>query len=871
MWRATWRSLPHRLGHLLLTALAVALGVGCLVALLGLNSMLRSTADGIVAGTTSDVTVVPAGSLTAGDAVATSALIPADVIAAIGKLPGVTAVHGQIRGGDVFPVDKDGQVLEGKLVPTIAGNYIPAAQTDDRPRIGIALGRAPKAAGEVAIDAETLTRTGLDVGQPITFARPGSSAPSRATIVGVLTLGSGRTAGATYAIFSDDGARALFLGGLAGWNGAWIEAAPKTDLPTLAAEVKELLPPGYEAIDGHRAATATQYQLHPLLGMLQLGLAVTGIIALLIAFALVRIGVAHLIAQRRPELARWRRLGAGRRMTSFVVTVELFVVGLLGSLLAVPVGLWLAGLVETLASNRGYTLGSGEPKLRAIETLLVVAGGTLLTLVASRSHIRAAVTAPPVPNRRTYASPVVRFGDSAWTGLGLVVVGVALLILVDRMPTLPRPPIWAIGGAIAIIAGAVMAVPVLGWPLVRLLGLAARLPLADAGRLAIRSITRNPARFTRTTAALVLGAGLVAAFGVLADSGRTSAAELVPQGMRGDLLVTSSGSGGFGRDVAVELAQVPGVTAVRSIGFRTALDDGSARRAVTADPADFQGVIGITVDEGRAPRAVDEVMLDAAFARSHDLGPGATWALRINQSDARVRVVGTYTTPPGTDGGDFATLRDTFVSRGVPDIDSIVSLTVSGKAASVQPAVRKVVADNPLLAVQTPQELGAAMGDRLAAVTTALDSVLQIVAVASIVGITAMLVGAATQRRRELRTLRAAGMEDWQLAAMVALEAVVMGTVGAVVGTAAGALAGWGLTLGLRESGYAVTEFEWGRLWGLVFLGLLVGLASAIVPTAWALWTSSDHRPRLPGVGWAPSQGSADRGAESAVSADPPT
>ena len=833
MWKFSLHSLRNRIWQLLLCLVAIVLGVAGVSAAVSLNALVRTTTEGVVAATAADITIVPAGSLAAADAVTSPPPLAPDTIAAIADLPGVQDAHGQIRGGVLFPITTDGVLLQPQLAPTITGSYLSAEPHGDLPAIAVTEGRVPTGDDEVAMDRPTLEVSGYTLGDVITFARTGPNAPIRSTVVGIVRLDRDRPAGASYALFSEAAARAHFLGGQAGFNSVWVDAGDDADVAALIEQIRPLIPSEYQIVDGDAVASATQFQLHPRLTVAQIGLWVAGGLLLVVAAALISSTTSSLVARRRGESAFLRRLGASPWRVSLPIITESLLLGLVGSAVGLPLGQGLAEQLNNIGRTHGLALGAVIPELSPPEAWLCIGIGVAIAVLAAHRHATAVSFTQSLEPRPTLPRPRLHFSDAAWTSVGLVVVGVGLLAVGTVVPNMPVPWVWAVLGATVVLVGVPIATPVLGAPLVRLIGLLGRPALRDVSTLSARNVDRHPARFAKAAAALVLGTGLVATFAILGASGRASAHHDLPQSVHGDLFITSIADGGFHREFASLVSALPGVEAVNAYGIQTALQGGEPRRVMVADPGVLEAVVDHEVIEGRPPAAADEVMLEAEHAASSDLERGDSFNLVINQQRVEVRVVGIFRTGRGVDLAELTAIRATFNGRGVADRDAFVavSLASGSPVAEVKREMTDLVGTNPLLRVQNMDELADARGESLAIIADTVESALTLLAWIAVVWITGTLLIAVHERSPEFRSLRLVGMDRWQVASMVALEAITMGTVGGLLGTAAGTVAGWGLQRGFVDRGYPLLEIPWDTLWGLVGTGVLVGLASAVLPT----------------------------------------
>jgi len=100
MWRLTWHNLAARKGRLLMSTLAIVLGVAFLAGVLTFSHGLSATFDTIVKGSTPDAVVRPVNYSAFDDGtggVSVSVLSPADV-QALDALPETAEVAGNGSG-----------------------------------------------------------------------------------------------------------------------------------------------------------------------------------------------------------------------------------------------------------------------------------------------------------------------------------------------------------------------------------------------------------------------------------------------------------------------------------------------------------------------------------------------------------------------------------------------------------------------------------------------------------------------------------------------------------------------------------------------------------------------------------------------------
>ena len=214
--RLTWRNLLARKVRLLMSTLAIVLGIGFLAGVMTFSSGLNATFQNIVSGSTSDGLVRPAGDVSAANAgVATTQLItPAD-IDKIGALPEVEAATGSVDGFGSYLLGEDDKLVGGQGAPTLAFNYAPADNMAGEEILVLNEGGWPEKAGEVTLDTSSAERGGYEIGDTVTMIVPTESQDPRRTftLVGTADFNGGGTAGATLVLLDTSEAQEIFLGG----------------------------------------------------------------------------------------------------------------------------------------------------------------------------------------------------------------------------------------------------------------------------------------------------------------------------------------------------------------------------------------------------------------------------------------------------------------------------------------------------------------------------------------------------------------------------------------------------------------------------------------------------------------------------------
>ncbi|MCU1488537.1 MAG: hypothetical protein JWN67_5283, partial [Actinomycetia bacterium] len=199
MLRATLRSLLARKLRLLLSGIAVVLGVAFVSGTFVLTDSLGRVFDQLFAtvshGTAVNVRGV-SGLAEGGGNASQNEPVPQAVLDAVRKVDGVAEAVGQVSGY-AQPVDKKGKAVTTGGAPTLGVEW---STSPTQRSLTLKQGRAPAGPTEVAIDAGTARKAGFHVGDHITVLLKG---PARQfTVVGIVGFGTtDNLAGATIAAF----------------------------------------------------------------------------------------------------------------------------------------------------------------------------------------------------------------------------------------------------------------------------------------------------------------------------------------------------------------------------------------------------------------------------------------------------------------------------------------------------------------------------------------------------------------------------------------------------------------------------------------------------------------------------------------------
>jgi putative ABC transport system permease protein len=624
-----------------------------------------------------------------------------------------------------------------------------------------------------------------------------------------------------------------------------VRLTPGTDLKQAQKEI--------EAVVAGRADVgppqSEDAKVHDVIGGVELGLVLGGLCALVVGLFLVYNAMSVSVAERRHDIGILRAVGATRAQIAGLFAGEACFLGLVGSLLGIPLGLVLGRLsvdhVQQALSDIFLPLGEGGVLVDGWTITYALTAGVLTSLLASLvPALQAAREEPADAVRRVPPRPTGR-GQlfQAAGSLLLIAVGVGLKVgLANRTGLF-------IGLGLMFL-GALMATPLLAGAAAILVRPLARHLFGIAGRLAADNLARSPGRTGLVIAALAAGAALLIHTAGLTLSSEEEVLNWIDDTLRAELFVTcNSGIVNGGSSQPLRSGLVSQIEALEGVEHVA---------PVHFDRKDFRGKIicliamdGPAYAEGNRPRGNSpyldtfarlreprSVMVSDNFATANDVHIGDAITLPGIHGPVDLHVIGTitdYTWSRGTLFVDFNTYRHEFGDTP-PDILHV--FTRPDAAAKVRETIARKWGGEDGLIVTSRDELRPMVRDtirRLYGLAYAQELVVSVVAALGVV--TALLISV-LQRRRELGLLRAVGASQGQVLRSVLTEAVLMGLIGAVIGLCYGLPLEW---YAVRVVLYEETGFSfpvrvpWLAIGVVLGMSLLASLLAGLGPAIHAM------------------------------------
>ncbi len=839
MLRTTLAGLAHRKGRLLLSSLAIALGVAFVTGTLVMGaSMNQAYFNSFAAGAKNvdaAVTARTAGRHRPGSQDAPS--VPASVLAAARTVPAVASAAGRLVGQAPL-LGSDGKVI---LNGQEAGVGINVAADPLLRGFTVASGHLPDTPDQVAVDKATAGDEHFRLGQTVRVVdHTGRIRAFR--LAGTIDLGVNHEFGnATVTAFQT--ATGFSVTGRPGYDQIVARATPGTSQAALVSRLATLAGMSrYQVRTGSQLATAEANSAAQFTQQFTTAILVFALIALFVACIVIYNTFTILITQRGRELALLRCVGASRRQVFGGALLESALTGLLASAVGVVAGVGLGWGLQRLFAGFGAAIPSGPVVLQPSAVAISMAAGMAVTVAAAVLPARSATRVAPVAALgRQHEQP-----EAARVGWLRVAVAVAFAVAGILATVIGMRHVNGTSGFVGIAAGgclcflAVFALgPLIVPPVISFLGWLPGKLAGVTARLATANARRNPRRVAATTAALTIGLTLMTLFTVVISSAQASSNADIAQHYPFDYVV-QAGRGGqvVPARVVTALQAAPGLGIVAPVYYQDT------------------PVNGVKVEVGAIGRSalgasVRPTMVSGSLAA---IGPGTVGvdrrqltALGVHQGSTLVvgtqplKVVAVYNSGGLTLPDVLMPVGDYLRAFQPAGADMVFINGAPGvSTAASRAAVQATTASDPLLAVNTEADYRASLASRVNQILALFGALLGLAVLIALFGIANTLSLSVLERTRESALMRALGLTKGQLRRMLLTEALLMAALAIVLGVGLGVTFGIAMVHAFIASaqGQGVLSLPYPQIALYALIGAIAALAAAVLPARRAARTS---------------------------------
>jgi putative ABC transport system permease protein len=613
------------------------------------------------------------------------------------------------------------------------------------------------------------------------------------------------------------------------------DSAPKAaSLEQWESRIRASLPAGV-SLNRQGARTAANRKM---LEAFRWNLRILSYVALVVGAFLIYNTVSLSVVRRRAEIGILRALGATRGAVLVAFLSEAVCFGIVGALLALPLGRALAaGSVKLLATTVESLYVSSRPgalSLDAWDVGLAMLIGIGVAVASAIAPAREASLVPPTEAmaraQREYTIRVHRGRDLVFA----IVLGVCSA-LASQAPAIAGKPLFGYAAALLLIAASALAMPSLVYALTSVTSQLLRKVLGVEALLASRSLAGSLRRTAVLVGALSTAVAMMTSVGIMVGSFRQTVVSWMESQLPADLYMRPAGSPAADRHPTISemlvrrIEQVPGVSGVdRFRGYEIEYERMPATLAsVQAGVSRYYRSSGFL--SGRPARTVldelqnaDAAIVSEPFAYKHHVRAGDMLTLPIGNGVRHLRVIDVfrdYASERGYIIVDRATMMRWLPDGGASNL--AIYVAPGANIGQVRHDVERAAAGYQVMLFSNGELRREAIRifDQTFAITYALEAVAIFVAV---VGIAGALVSIVLDRRREFGVLRFLGASTTQVRKLILLEAGLIGVLANIAGFILGVLLSLILIFVINRQSFGWTiQFHWP-------VAVLVGAASVV-------------------------------------------
>lgn len=876
MLRVTFKNLLARKFRLVLTSIAVVLGVAFMAGTFVLTDTLGNVFDGLFADIYRGVDVGLRGkdpfTDVAGGPGTAIVREPLDesLVEKVAAIDGVRLAEGKVASTQNNPAKVSRLNKRGKAVEEIIHGQAPQIGVTWGPHRAInravggdgraEVGRRPVRDNEVALDEVTAKDAGLTGAEVRRCANADADArasacrhsrveivfnehePTLFRVVAIFKFGTvGNLAGATLAAFDLPTAQSV-LGREGKVDEIHVKAAEGVSQGELRDRIRSVLRQdgvrGIDVLTGKQLAKDQSDEIRDNLKFFNIFLLVFALVAVFVGAFIIYNTFSIIVAQRTHELGLLRGLGASGGQVRGSVTLEAFVIGLLSSLLGLIAGVGIAIGLQQLLKAFDVQLPSGNTVILARTVIVSMIVGTVVTVVSAIAPARRAAKVSPVAAMQadaTGASSGRRryYVGGLFTLVGAVGLGLGLFADVEGFP----------GGGAAMVGlscaamfiGVSMVSPLVAQPVARVVGwLPARLR-GTPGVLARENATRNPRRTATTAAALMIGIALLTLVAIIGASIRSTFGSVLENNVSAEVTLRTKNFLPFTPEAAAAARKaVPGSKAIE---FRF------GQFAIGAENHSLLGIstnVGEGIKFGAEPGSIGRfrdgglLISEEAYRKEvpRRMRQRGVISMRFGATGVQeIPIAGTFSNENATFGNEWL-LSLPLYKQNYTDQADVFAFVKLPEDTPVKPAIQKMKdALEPFTGVvaENQEQFKKAQEGQISQFLNLINVLLFFAVIIAILGVANTLALSIFERTHELGLLRAVGMSRRQVRTMIRYESVVISVFGALLGIAIGLVFGRALVGSLENEGIDFA-LSGSALVILVVIAIVAGFVAAWGP-----------------------------------------
>jgi putative ABC transport system permease protein len=578
------------------------------------------------------------------------------------------------------------------------------------------------------------------------------------------------------------------------------------------------------------------------------GMLVTSFVALLVGLYIIFNSFLINVNQRWKEIGVLRAVGLERRNVTMMFLGEALFMGVLGSLVGIVGGYYMAsaagGLMGSAVASVYGLVSTPERAIFswnfAITSLLL---GIAASLIGAWMPAHAAAQLDPtlaLHNIETRRREAVLGRLRMCLGVLLILLG---LLMVRWSPSQVGIKAQFVYAAL-ILAGLTMLLP----KFVLWTARALRPPMnhfaGSEGALAVDAMIQAPRRSSATVGALMIGLMFVFSTGAFIQSYEGVMDRWMKRMLNADLIVASSQllrspTYHFNEDLGNKIGQLPDVKVAENVRYTMIPYANDSAALIAYQMKDFMDRAGYAVDVGNEKVARQKmplgegVLLSRNFSARFHVGVGDTLRMETPAGPLERPVLGLmddYRSEKGSIFMDRALYKQYWKDDNVDFID--ITLKPGADPTVVKQQIERLTANQDRAFVYTNAEFrGWVFG--LIHQFFLMNNIQLVVAIlVATLGIVNTLIISVSERKREIGIIRAIGGMRSQIRKMVLLEAVAISIVGVLTGALASLFNTYFMvhTVGMALAGYTVPFFY---PWKMILMTLPIVLIISLIAGWW--------------------------------------
>lgn len=606
-----------------------------------------------------------------------------------------------------------------------------------------------------------------------------------------------------------------------------------------------------------RTPDAQRRSTQEIVSGLQIGFMVCAAGAMIVGLFLVYNAMAVTVAERRPDIGILRSVGATRGQIIVIFATAASVLGLIGSVLGVPLGILLAELTLTQFRTELESMflnpDLSPTRLSWMNTALAVLGGVSTAIFAALvPAVQAANDDPAHVVRRTHGG-----AKGLWklihhlSCLALIVCGGVTILLRQELPA----RLGAIGGMMLVLIGLLLSAPMLVSILVAIFRPFVRASCPISIRLAFDNLSRAPGRTGVVIGALGAGVALMFQTAGVGRSNEEPVVSWIAQVVQadhfifsGNMTAANSSNSPMADSVAREIRALPAVDRVMTIRYSRPEYNGTIVYLIALDAVEYTRATRDRVPTGLPDLEkflslpnTNDVLVSENFLRRHHIKVGGTVVLPGPRGPVDLRVIGTVRDYSWSRGTIFMD-RKRYAELFGDDLIDIchVFLKSSRSGITAHDAALEAYANAKGLFVTDKDALRKFLSELINRVYLLAYLQQIVIGVVAALGVVTSLLISVLQRKRELGLLLAVGATPAQVLRSVLAEAMLMGIFGTALGILIGLPMEWYVlkVVFVEESGFVLdVVFPWKQALGIAAVAVFTATIAGLLPAIRAIQT----------------------------------